>query len=74
MVLGHLEIADDVHIGAASVVTKSIGRAGKYSGLYPLQESAIWARNAALLRNLDSLSRRMRTLEREIEGMKNSEL
>ncbi len=74
VVLGHLEIADDVHIGAASVVTKSIGRAGKYSGLYPLQESAIWARNAALLRNLDSLSRRMRTLEREIEGMKNSEL
>lgn len=74
VVLGHLEIADDVHIGAASVVTKSIGKPGKYTGLYPLQESAEWARNAALLRNLDRLSRRMRALEQEIEGMKKSGL
>ena len=72
VVLGHLEIADDVHIGAASVVTKSIKAPGKYAGLYPLQKSADWARNAALLRNLDSLSRRMRSLENEIEDMKKS--
>ena len=63
VVLGHLEIADDVHIGAAAVVTKSIPKPGDYAGLYPLQDRALWARNAALLRNLDKLERRVRQLE-----------
>ncbi|MFM9971052.1 MAG: UDP-3-O-(3-hydroxymyristoyl)glucosamine N-acyltransferase [Burkholderiales bacterium] len=70
VVLGHLEIADDVHIGAASVVTKSIVKAGNYAGLYPLQERSEWARNAALLRNLDKLSVRVREMEIEIERFK----
>jgi UDP-3-O-[3-hydroxymyristoyl] glucosamine N-acyltransferase len=63
VVLGHLEIADDVHIGAASVVTKSIAKAGKYAGLYPIQERSEWAHNASLLRNLDKLSMRIRAVE-----------
>lgn len=71
VVLGHLDLADDVHIGAASVVTKSIDKAGTYAGLYPLQEDAEWARNAARLRNLDTLVRRMHALEQEIIEMKN---
>ena len=67
IVLGHLEIADDVHIGAASVVTKSIIQAGEYTGLYPIQEKAVWARNAALLRNLGKLDQRLRELEAKLE-------
>ena len=71
VVLGHLELADDVHIGAASVVTKSILRPGTYAGLYPLQEADEWARNAARLRNLDALARRIHALEQQILEMKN---
>jgi UDP-3-O-[3-hydroxymyristoyl] glucosamine N-acyltransferase len=70
VVLGHLDLADDVHIGAASVVTKSIYKSGAYAGLYPLQENSVWARNAARLRNLDSLVHRMQALELEMIEMK----
>lgn len=72
VVLGHLEIADDVHIGAASVVTKSITKAGQYAGLYPIQDRKDWAHNAALLRNLDKLSRKIRELEMEQNRLKKS--
>jgi len=70
VVLGHLEITDDVHIGAAAVVTKSIHKAGPYAGLYPLQDRTIWARNAALLRNLHKLEQRIRELESVMGGSK----
>ena len=70
VVLGHLEIADDVHIGAATVVTKSIRKAGDYAGLYPLQDRTVWARNATLLRNLDKLEQRVRDLEADLAGSK----
>jgi len=63
VVLGHLEIGDDVHVGAATVVTKSIRKAGDYAGLYPMQDRTAWARNAALLRNLDKLEKRVRQIE-----------
>jgi UDP-3-O-[3-hydroxymyristoyl] glucosamine N-acyltransferase len=66
VVLGHLEIADDVHIAAASVVTKSIVSPGEYAGLYPIQDKSLWARNAALLRNLEKLEKRVRNLEASV--------
>jgi len=65
-ILGHLELADDVHIGAASVVTRSIREPGEYAGLYPIQDKARWARNAVLLRSLEKLARRVRALELEL--------
>ena len=66
VILGHLEIADDVHVGAASVVTRSIAQPGQYAGLYPLQPKAAWARGAVLLRNLDQLAARVGQLEQEL--------
>jgi UDP-3-O-[3-hydroxymyristoyl] glucosamine N-acyltransferase len=68
IVLGHLEIADDVHISAASVVTRSIRQAGEYAGLYPLQPKGEWARSAVLLRNLEKLEHRLEALERATRG------
>jgi UDP-3-O-[3-hydroxymyristoyl] glucosamine N-acyltransferase len=64
MILGHLELSDDVHIAAATVVTRSIREAGQYAGFYPIQPKADWARNAALLRRLDTLVARLRALEK----------
>ena len=64
VVLGHLSLADGVHISAASVVTRSIQQPGQYSGFYPLDQNAAWERSAAVLRNLPSLRERLRALER----------
>jgi UDP-3-O-[3-hydroxymyristoyl] glucosamine N-acyltransferase len=66
VILGHLELCDDVHIGAASVVTRSILQPGEYAGLYPIQPKSEWARNAVLLRNLDRLAERVEVLERKL--------
>lgn len=66
IILGHLSIADDVSISAATLVTKSIDRAGTYSGAIPFAPHRDWLRNAAHLRHLDDLADRIRTLESRI--------
>ena len=38
-ILGHLNIADNVFIGAHTLITKSINKAGNYVGIMPAQES-----------------------------------
>jgi UDP-3-O-[3-hydroxymyristoyl] glucosamine N-acyltransferase len=65
VVLGHLTLADGVNISAATVVTKSIGKAGHYTGVFPLDDNASWERNAATLKQLHSLRERIKTLEKE---------
>jgi UDP-3-O-[3-hydroxymyristoyl] glucosamine N-acyltransferase len=73
IVLGHLSIADHVHIGAATVVTRSIAKPGQYSGLYPFEENAAWEKNAATLRQLHALRLRLRTLEKTLSPSNRSE-
>jgi UDP-3-O-[3-hydroxymyristoyl] glucosamine N-acyltransferase len=63
IVLGHLELVDDVHVSAATVVTRSIRKPGQYSGVYPFDDNASWERNAATLRQLHALRDRIRALE-----------
>lgn len=65
VVLGHLELVDDVHISAASVVTRSIRQPGHYSGVFPLDDNAAWEKNAATLRHLHALRERLRALEKK---------
>jgi UDP-3-O-[3-hydroxymyristoyl] glucosamine N-acyltransferase len=69
IVLGHLELADRVHVSAGSLVMKSITQAGTYSGVFPLQENHTWARTAVLLRNIDEFAERVRVLERIVAGL-----
>ena len=64
IVLGHLTLADDVHISAASVVMRSIRRPGQYSGVFPIDDNAAWEKNAATLRQLHTLRERIRALEK----------
>jgi UDP-3-O-[3-hydroxymyristoyl] glucosamine N-acyltransferase len=63
IVLGHLSIADDVHISAASLVSSSIRKAGRYTGVFPLDEHAGWERNAAGIRQLAAWRKRLKALE-----------
>ena len=68
MILGHLELADHVHISAASVVMRSIRKPGQYSGVFPIDEIAAWEKNAATLRQLHRLRDRLRALEKQLNG------
>ncbi|HEY8708555.1 MAG TPA: UDP-3-O-(3-hydroxymyristoyl)glucosamine N-acyltransferase [Burkholderiaceae bacterium] len=66
MVLGHLELADHVHISAGSLVTRSIRKPGQYTGVFPIDDNAAWEKNAATLRHLHALRDRLRALEKAL--------
>lgn len=63
IILGHLSLADGVHISAASVVTSSIHQPGLYTGLFPIDDNASWEKNAASLKQLHKLRDRIKSLE-----------
>ncbi|MEC5217354.1 UDP-3-O-[3-hydroxymyristoyl] glucosamine N-acyltransferase [Actimicrobium sp. GrIS 1.19] len=67
MVLGHLTIADKVHISSGSMVTRSIAEAGQYTGFYPLAKNADWEKTAVAVRNLGSMREKIRQLEKSIK-------
>jgi UDP-3-O-[3-hydroxymyristoyl] glucosamine N-acyltransferase len=67
IVLGHLTLADGVHISAASVATRSIHKPGHYTGMFPLDDNAAWEKNAASLKQLASLRERIRALEAQLK-------
>jgi len=71
-IVGHLTIADHVEISAHTLVTKSIEKAGTYSGAYPFDANREWRRNAAQLRHLDALADRVRVLEQKLTQPKRS--
>ena len=68
MIIGHLEIADRVTISSGTFVAKDIREAGTYTSVQPLMRHADWLRNAAHLRHLDALAKRVKTLEKQIAG------
>jgi UDP-3-O-[3-hydroxymyristoyl] glucosamine N-acyltransferase len=69
MVLGHLTIADRVHIGSGSMVSRSIHEAGQYTGFYPLAKNAEWEKSAAIVRNLAAMRDKIRALEKTIKTL-----
>ena len=69
MVLGHLTIADNVHISSGSMVSRSILEAGQYTGFYPLAKNADWEKTAAIVRNLDTMRDKIRALEKTIKTL-----
>ncbi len=64
-VLGHLTLADHVRLSARTMATRSIAKAGHYTGFYPLDDNAKWEKNAAVLKQLHKLRDRVRGLERD---------
>lgn len=69
MVLGHLTIADNVHISSGSMVSRSILEAGQYTGFYPLAKNAEWEKSAAIVRNLATMREKIRALEKTIKNL-----
>lgn len=64
VVLGHLTLADGVHVSAASVVTRSLHKPGQYTGVFPIDDNAAWEKNAVTLKQLHALRDRIRKLEK----------
>ncbi|WP_066271414.1 UDP-3-O-(3-hydroxymyristoyl)glucosamine N-acyltransferase [Hydrogenophaga palleronii] len=67
VVLGHLRLADGVHVSAASVVTRSLLKPGQYTGMFPIDDNASWEKNAASLKQLNRLRERLKAAEQAIE-------
>ncbi len=69
MVLGHLELADGVNISAATVVSRSLRKAGHYTGIFPMDDNETWEKNAASLKQLFRLRERVRALENKLKTL-----
>lgn len=61
-IIGHIEIADRVVVGAMSLVTHSLREPGEYCSGTPIQDKREWRKNAARFRHLDELARRINQL------------
>ena len=49
-VLGHLNICDNVKVGAHTLITKNIEVPGEYIGIMPAQEQKAWAKSAVYIK------------------------
>lgn len=70
MIAGHLDIGDDVHISGGTLVGKSLKQPGQYTAVFPLESHADWLQNAAHLKRLAKLARRVEELEKKLEEMR----
>ena len=66
MILGHLEIADDVTVSPGSMITRSLHKSDTYTALMPFQSHAEWLKTAANLRHLGDLTDRIKQLEKQV--------
>lgn len=69
MVVGHLEIGDDVHVSAGTMVTKNLRQPGQYTSIYPLEAHDDWLHNAAQIKRLARMADRIAELEKKLEQM-----
>ena len=67
-VAGHLEIADQVHLTGMTLVTGDIREPGVYSSGTSADTNRQWRKNAVRFRQLDDLARRIKELEKKLEG------
>ncbi len=49
-VLGHLSIADNVSVGAHTLITKNISEGGEYIGIMPAQNPKDWAKSSIFIK------------------------
>lgn len=69
IILGHIELADDVHVSSGTLVAKSITKSGAYTGTVPFMPHEDWLRNFSRIRHLDALADRIRALENRLEEL-----
>lgn len=65
--VGHIDICDGVFITGMTMVTHSITEPGAYSSGTAMQPAADWKKNAVRFRQLDSMAKRVRALEKHTQ-------
>ncbi len=73
LILGHLSIADHVNVSAATVISRSIHKPGTYTGMFPFDDNAAWAKNTALVRHLSEFAERIKALEKRLSEKENKD-
>ncbi len=68
--VGHIELADDVHVTAFTLVTHSLKEPGVYSSGLAAVPHNQWKRNAPRVKRLDELNKKVRELEKAIEQLR----
>jgi UDP-3-O-[3-hydroxymyristoyl] glucosamine N-acyltransferase len=63
-IVGHLDICDDVVVTGMSMVSRSIGVPGIYSGGIPAEPAPLWRRLVGRFKRLEALAERVRRQER----------
>jgi UDP-3-O-[3-hydroxymyristoyl] glucosamine N-acyltransferase len=72
MILGHLEIADDITVSPGSMITRSLHQPDTYTALMPFQSHHDWLKTAASLRHLSEMAERIKQLEQQIATIKSA--
>ncbi|WP_410013724.1 UDP-3-O-(3-hydroxymyristoyl)glucosamine N-acyltransferase [Sodalis sp. C49] len=63
---GHMEICDKVTITGMGMVMRPITEPGVYSSGIPLQPNKVWRKTAALVMNINEISKRLKAIERNL--------
>ncbi|MCU7630898.1 UDP-3-O-(3-hydroxymyristoyl)glucosamine N-acyltransferase [Klebsiella pneumoniae] len=63
---GHMEICDKVTVTGMGMVMRPISEPGVYSSGIPLQPNKAWRKTAALVMNIDEMSKRLKAIERKV--------
>lgn len=66
---GHIDIGDGCVFTGMSMVTKDINESGVYSSGMPCQPNKDWNKNNARIRKLESILKRMKSAEHDIEHL-----
>jgi len=70
--VGHIKLADRVHVTGMTMVTKSIDQAGSYSSGTAMMPTGLWRKNSVRIKHLDELSKRIRELEKQLKDLKSN--
>ncbi|AKJ43038.1 UDP-3-O-(3-hydroxymyristoyl)glucosamine N-acyltransferase [Pragia fontium] len=65
---GHMEICDQAVVTGMGMVMRPITEPGIYSSGIPLQSNKEWRKTAALVLNIDQMSKRLKAVERKVDG------
>ncbi|MET0012827.1 MAG: UDP-3-O-(3-hydroxymyristoyl)glucosamine N-acyltransferase [Sedimenticola sp.] len=66
VVVGHLELGDNTHFSAMSLVSRSVKEPGLYSGNLPATPNAQWRKTIARARQLDDMAKRLKKMEKQL--------
>ena len=70
MILGHLEIVDGVTVSPGSMITRSLLKQDTYTAIMPFQSHQDWLNNAAQIRHLDKMAKKIKNLEKQLALLK----